>query len=87
MSKLTAAQNCFLENATLIAALQLIFQRLEESESLVYSLSELAETTSGGLIRCYLPFLIKHSKGNCESKMRCINWDGIKKFSKNPSCL
>ena len=39
MIKLTATQKRFIENATLIAALQLIFQRLEESEILVYSFS------------------------------------------------
>lgn len=48
MTKLTAAQKRFLDNATLIAALQLIFQKLEESGAQLYRLSDIADTTSGG---------------------------------------
>lgn len=48
MPDLTAAQRRFLENATLIAALKLIFQKLEESGVPVCRLDEVADTTSGG---------------------------------------
>jgi type I restriction enzyme S subunit len=48
MKNLTAAQKRFIDNATLIAALRLIFQRLEESGVPVYRLNDVADTTSGG---------------------------------------
>jgi type I restriction enzyme, S subunit len=48
MKRLTAAQRRFYENITLIAALRLIFSRLLECGSPLNSLSELADTTSGG---------------------------------------
>ena len=48
MTKLTAAQKRFLENATLIAALRLAFQKLKEAGVPTYLLNEIAETTSGG---------------------------------------
>ncbi|WP_414754700.1 restriction endonuclease subunit S [Anabaena sp. CCY 9910] len=48
MTKLTAAQKRYIENARLISALQLIFHKLEDSKIPIYRLSELAETTSGG---------------------------------------
>lgn len=48
MKKLTAAKRRFFENATLIAASQLIFSQLMDSGAPLHSLSDLAETTSGG---------------------------------------
>lgn len=48
MSKITSAQKRFLKNATLIAALRLIFQKLEESGVPLHRLREVADTTSGG---------------------------------------
>jgi hypothetical protein len=48
MKKLTAAQRRFFENVTLIAALRLIFSKLLECGTPLHSLSELADTTSGG---------------------------------------
>jgi len=48
MKKLSTAEQRFLKNATLIAALQLIFQALKNSGSSIYRIDEIAETTSGG---------------------------------------
>lgn len=48
MKKLSAAEQRFLDNATLIAALQLIFQSLKNSECPIFRIDEIAETTSGG---------------------------------------
>jgi type I restriction enzyme S subunit len=48
MTKLTAAQERFLTNATLIAASRLVFQRLARCGVPLKRLSEIAETTSGG---------------------------------------
>jgi type I restriction enzyme, S subunit len=48
MGKMSIAQQRFLENAVLIAALQLIFKTLEKSDIPLYSLGEIANTTSGG---------------------------------------
>jgi type I restriction enzyme S subunit len=46
--RLTAAQQRFIENATLIAALKLVFARLASDGTSVYRLDDIAETTSGG---------------------------------------
>jgi type I restriction enzyme, S subunit len=48
MTRLTAAQQRFLENATLIAATRVIFDRLEESGVPLVRLDVIADTTSGG---------------------------------------
>ncbi|MBW4474714.1 MAG: restriction endonuclease subunit S [Stenomitos rutilans HA7619-LM2] len=48
MPKLTASQQRYLGNATLIAASKLIFQALEQAGTHVYVLVSVAETTSGG---------------------------------------
>ena len=48
MKKLTAAQNRYLDNATLIAASRLVFQSLEKAGTPRYLISEIADTTSGG---------------------------------------
>ena len=48
MGKMSIAQQRFLENAVLIAALQLIFKTLEKSDIPLYSIGEIANTTSGG---------------------------------------
>lgn len=48
MKKISAAQQRFLDNATLIAALQLIFQSLKNSGCPIFRIDEIAETTSGG---------------------------------------
>lgn len=48
MKKLTAAERRYLDNATLIASLRLIFQSIEKSGVPIKALKEIATTTSGG---------------------------------------
>ena len=48
MKKISAAEQRFLDNATLIAALELIFQSLKNSGCPIFRIDEIAETTSGG---------------------------------------